>query len=325
MGIEIYQGKFKLPPPRFRKKFEIESSASTSLGKRGKISKVVVFDLDETLGSFSDLFLLWTGMKHFYPDFQDLPALIHIYPEFLRNGIISILQFLSNKKRSRECEKVFIYTNNQCPPAWVTYIIQYFESKLQEYHHDIEIKPLFDKIIGAFIPLDSSNRLQVKYKMESGRTTHQKTYSDLIQCTMLPKNTEYCFVDDTEYVKMKHDKIYYIRPKAYIHSLSVQEIIDRWYQHFATEHPLLISSYWYSWFSLHNRSGFLPGGQEIDLHRTVSRKLMFHIREFFLLTTYHPFWTSKKTKKKREELATIFGDRSRMHHKTYKKTNAYFS
>jgi hypothetical protein len=192
---------------------------------------------------------------------------------------------------------------------------------------------LFDKVIGAF-KVDNMS-------FEISRTTNKKIYSDLIRCTMLPKNTEFCFIDDTEYNKMKHDKIYYIQPKAYIHSLSVQEIVNRWQTTFSGRY-LILPSYWYSWFSMHNRTGYLqeanrrsdpttqsvggsnrrsdpttqsvgesnrrsdPTTQSVgeskkhnhpSIHKQVSEKLMFHIREFFLLTTHHSFW--KTTRKKR--------------------------
>ena len=301
--FSVYQGKFKLPPPRFYAKIKV--GMGLELGREKTIpSKVVVFDLDETLGSFGDLFLLWTGIKHIHPEFDSFREVLDIYPEFLRTGIFAILQFLYKKKKTGECEKIFIYTNNQCPPYWISLLMDYFQQKT--IPNPTQGIVLFDKVIGAFkignIPFEIS------------RTTNKKTYSDLIRCTMLPKNTEFCFIDDTEYNKMKHDKIYYIRPKAYIHSLSVQEIVDRWQTTFSTRYAT-ISSYWYSWFSMHNRSGLslhLPlepqeGGlslhlplesqEQINIHKRVSEKLMFHIREFFLLSTYHSFW--KTTRKKR--------------------------
>jgi hypothetical protein len=288
--LSIYQGKFKLPPPRFHaKKREQEILREKTILP----SKVIVFDLDETLGSFGDLFLLWTGIKHIYPTFDSFSELFDLYPEFLRTGIFTILRFLYTKKKSGECKKIFIYTNNQCPPYWISYIMRYFQEKIVSSSPGVPGIGLFDQIIGAFkignIPLEIS------------RTTNQKTYSDLIHCTMLPKNTEFCFIDNTEYDKMKHDKIYYIQPKAYIHTLSVSEIIDRWQIHFSSEYSIL-SSYWYSWFSLHKRNGYLLENpmdidKHLDIHKQVSEKLMFHIREFFLLSTHHSFW--KSTRKKR--------------------------
>jgi hypothetical protein len=288
--LNVYQGKFKLPPPHFNEKRKQGTGSPT---KKNMLSiaipsKVVVFDLDETLGSFGDLFLLWTGIKHIYPEFDNFSEILDMYPEFLRTGIFAILQFLYKKKKSGECEKIFIYTNNQCPPYWISLLMDYFQHKTIPVPGIV----LFDKVIGAF---KIGNVL-----FEISRTTTKKTYSDLIHCTMLPKNTEYCFIDDTEYNKMKHDKIYYIRPKAYIHTLSVQEIIDRWQRSYSTRYSIL-SSYWYSWFALHNRTGYLLELEEKEcaghIHKRVSEKLMFHIREFFLLSTYHSFW--KSTRKKR--------------------------
>jgi len=290
--LSIYQGKFKLPPPRFYAK-QMGSGLSIATGKEKTIpSKVVVFDLDETLGSFGDLFLLWTGIKHIHPEFDSFQEVLDIYPEFLRTGIFAILQFLYKKKKTGECEKIFIYTNNQCPPYWISLLMDYFQQKMIATVGQEMV--LFDKVIGAFkignIPFEIS------------RTTNKKTYSDLIRCTMLPKNTEFCFIDDTEYNKMKHDKIYYIRPKAYIHSLSVQEIVDRWQTTFSGKY-LILPSYWYSWFALHNRTGYLLEQKEhISIHKQVSEKLMFHIREFFLLSTYHSFW--KTTRKKRSSFSS---------------------
>ena len=299
--ISIYQGKFKLPPPRVYAKQKVATSLATRKEKTIP-SKVVVFDLDETLGSFGDLFLLWTGIQHIHPEFDSFTEALDIYPEFLRTGIFAILQFLYKKKKTGECEKIFIYTNNQCPPSWVSLLMDYFQQKMNPTptptitegtnHQKVVLTEgtiLFDKVIGAFkignMPFEIS------------RTTNKKTYSDLIRCTMLPKNTEFCFIDDTEYNKMKHDKIYYIKPKPYIHSLSVQEIVDRWQTTFSGRY-LILPSYWYSWFSMHNRNGYLlKQTEEIGIHKQVSEKLMFHIREFFLLSTYHSFW--KTTRKKR--------------------------
>ena len=288
--LHIYQGKFKLPPPHFYEKRRVY--VGREMGGVSTIpSKVVVFDLDETLGSFGDLFLLWTGIKHIHPEFDSFQEVLDIYPEFLRTGIFAILQFLYKKKKTGECEKIFIYTNNQCPPYWISLLMDYFQKKTVPSLLG-QGMVLFDKVIGAF-------RIGNTH-FEISRTTNKKTYSDLIRCTMLPKNTEYCFIDDTEYNKMKHDKIYYIRPKAYIHSLSVQEIIDRWQTTFSTRYAT-IPSYWYSWFSLHNRTGYLLE-MKPNLHKQVSEKLMFHIREFFLLSTYHSFW--KTTRKKRPSFSS---------------------
>jgi len=83
--------------------------------------KVIVFDLDETIGSFGDLYILWEAITEYYNmknQFHNMDDIFHklldLYPEFLRHGILNILGYLYNKKLSGECAKVFLYTNNQC-------------------------------------------------------------------------------------------------------------------------------------------------------------------------------------------------------------------
>ena len=303
--LHLFQGKFKLPPPRKPIKSisldNLASSISIPESKQ-KASKVVVFDLDETLGSFSDLFLLWSGIRHYYPTFDKFTELLDIFPEFLRYGIISILSFLKQKKNTRECDKIFIYTNNQCAPSWASLITTYLHNKIAiaihptsiENNSEIEI-PLFDKIIGAFIPLKKSNKIPVRFESsEQKRTTNKKTYSDLIQCTMLPKNTEICFIDDTEYTKMKHDKIYYIQPKAYFHTLSVSEMIERLQEKYRILEIDISIDYWFHWFSIHGRNDDLKMDvletEYISImNKEVSKKMMFHIREFFLLSSFQKY------------------------------------
>ena len=62
-----------------------------------KPRKIVVFDLDETLGHFGQLSMLWfniqdeTNVKLTEPDFY---RLMDLYPEVLRPNIIKILKYL---------------------------------------------------------------------------------------------------------------------------------------------------------------------------------------------------------------------------------------
>jgi len=270
--FEVFQGKFKLPPP-----------LTLILPPKEFIpsSKVVVFDLDETLGSFSDLYLLWTGIKHICPEFNEFNALLDLYPEFLRYNILLILKYLYKKKVENKCDKIYIYTNNQClSREWVSLIIHYFNTKINTTDSDI---CLFDQVISAF-KIGNTN-------IELSRTTHEKTYTDLISCTMLPKNTEICFIDDNEFVKMKQDKVYYIHPKAYVHSLTVSQIIERCIQSgilLNSGFKLITSStYWLNWFSLHKRNFVANPVLDIDTNILITKKIMSSIREFFILSTYY--------------------------------------
>ena len=115
--------------------------------KRSKTNgRVIAFDLDETLGSFTDLEILWSALQHFTKKYVpiDFNKLLDIYPEFLRYGILHIIEFLIQKKKSGQCKQIYIYTNNQCKYNWVDLISSYFDYKLKTN------TPIFDKIIRAF-------------------------------------------------------------------------------------------------------------------------------------------------------------------------------
>jgi hypothetical protein len=201
------------------------------------ISKVVVFDLDETIGSFADLYLIWTAI--FNTGIYKGPTpktivqsifneLLDLYPEFLRYGILHILDFIRTKIQNGESHRIYLYTNNHCnfvasadsrydlqpsPTEWVEMIIIYLNMKIG-VTDTIFAKPICAFKIGSRI-------------IEPLRETRNKTHSDFLKCAVLPKNTEICFIDDTHHSQMAHNKVYYIQPPPYIHYLSQTTIIDR--------------------------------------------------------------------------------------------------
>ena len=232
--------------------------------------KIIAFDLDETLGFFVDLETLWRTIQESKYN-VDFNKLLDLYPEFLRYGIISILEFLYQKKLSGECAKLYIYTNNQCSVEWTNQIAEYFNYKLGI------TTSLFDQIIYAFKINDK--------KVELMRTTHDKTHADFIKCTILPKTTEICFVDNSYFDKMTKDCIYYIQPRSYYHHISVKEIVDRY-----INSPLCLrnnsAQLFYDRFDRdidYKYFDNIPKKLEIDVF--VAQKIMYHIKEFFFLTT----------------------------------------
>ena len=82
--------------------------------------KIVVFDLDETLGNFIELGIFWDALQNFHghklPD-QHFFDIVDMFPEFLRPNILTILKFLLDKKRNGKCNSLMIYTNN-APTTW---------------------------------------------------------------------------------------------------------------------------------------------------------------------------------------------------------------
>ena len=82
--------------------------------KKANPLKIVVFDLDETIGYFTEISIFWDALEHFYG--HNLFAnkffeLLDVFPEVFRPNIIHILDVLNKKKMKKACYKLFIYHN----------------------------------------------------------------------------------------------------------------------------------------------------------------------------------------------------------------------
>jgi len=180
--------------------------------------KIVVFDLDETLGYFTQYGIFWDSLTNYLKvknknilTQSDFDLILDLFPEVLRPNIINILNYLKSKKMSNCCNKMMIYTNNTGPREWARHIISYFEGK-------INFK-LVDQIIAAF-------KVNGK-RVEICRTSQSKTHKDLVKCTKIPIDAQICFMDDSFYPEMEHDNIYYINIKPYYHDLQFEDMIDK--------------------------------------------------------------------------------------------------
>ena len=184
---------------------------------RNKTSKIVVFDLDETLGQFVELGMFCDTIENYNNkklSFNEFYEIMELFPEFIRPNILKILSYLKTKKQNGDCNKVLIYTNNQGPKEWAQKIKKYFEKKLN-YN-------LFNQVIGAY----KVNGKQI----ESNRTTHDKTISDLLKCANLPENSKICFLDDLYHPKMENDNVYYIHVEPYTCSIPFSVMVERYYK-----------------------------------------------------------------------------------------------
>ena len=251
-----------------------------------KPDKIVVFDVDETLGYFSQLGIFWDALNTYYKlinhsiDINDhgddnkilqqelFNTLIEIYPEFLRVNIIPILNYLKHKKEKKKCKRIMIYTNNHASKDWINHIISYF-------HHKIKYN-LFDKIIRAF---------KVNGKIiEICRTSNDKQINDLFNCTKIPPNSQICFLDDVYYSNMVDDNVYYIKLKPYVYNLSFHTMIQRYIT--SKYGKKLIDQNDFKDFMnnyIHNYNFIYTKKNEKDyeLDKIVSKKIMMHMQSFF--------------------------------------------
>jgi hypothetical protein len=191
-----------------------------------KKGKYIVFDVDETLGYFSQLGSFIDAISFYNKDFsgsvfERFNENLDLFPEFVRPKMIETLKYIHEKKVNGTCSGVFIYTNNQGPRSWVQHIAKYFNYKvggLERKHN--ETNQLFDKIIAAYM---------INGKViEPGRTSQNKTYDDLLRITGISHQAEVCFVDDLNHPGMRHENVLYLNVKPYVKTLSVNEMIRRY-------------------------------------------------------------------------------------------------
>lgn len=182
--------------------------------------KVVAFDVDETIGNFSQFSIFGHVLEEYFnkPDimYRYFNDLVDLYPEIIRPSMVRILDYIRKKKNTGVCSKVMIYTNNTGPDKWVGHIRKYFENKLRTSASDSNdglaiIPPLFDHTIGGFKP-NSEAPFTSSFPQ---RTTNQKTVNDFIRCGRLPADIEICFLDDIQHPKMVDERVYYIKLQAY--------------------------------------------------------------------------------------------------------------
>lgn len=241
--------------------------------------KIVVFDLDETLGYFTELGIFWDSLAHYMkikqkPELNqtDFNAILDLFPEFLRPNIINILKYLKTKKESSCCHKIMIYTNNTGPRTWANHIIEYFDSKIG--------CKLIDQVVAAF-KINGQN-------VEICRTTHNKTHDDLIRCTKIPANAEICYLDDTFYPEMANDNIYYINIKPYYYDLQFDYLINKFIKSDVGKNLLTTSELQIEFANIMNKHIKLyrykcldKDLKEYEIDKILGKQILNHLHDFF--------------------------------------------
>ena len=238
-------------------------------------NKVVVFDLDETLGYFLEFGVFWEVLLLYAKPMNILTQeifnkVLDLYPEFIRPNIFIVLKYLKRQKSTGLCRSVMIYTNNTGPSEWVNFIKNYIHEKM-EYN-------LFDQVIGAF---------KVNGKiLEICRTTTEKNKEDFIRCTKLPENIEICFIDNDYHENMHQRDIYYINVNSYIHAIQPNVMIDRFMSNSVSRQLVqskphfnkFATTYMRRYSSVYN---LIKTKEEYDIDKIVTKQLMVLLQSFF--------------------------------------------
>ena len=228
--------------------------------------KIIVFDLDETLGFFSQFGTFWELLQQQQPTLthKDFSEVLDLYPEYLRPNIISILNFLKHQKINNSCNNIYLYTNNQGPLSWANDLILYLENKISH--------KLFDKIIPAY---KIGNKI-----IEPLRTSHDKSYDDLIRCINCQTDHKICFIDDVHHEKMVHDSVYYINVKPYTYMLPNEEIIRRFVQSRRLRHGDSGLNQTRLLSGLNKYSYTEKDANEFMIDNIISKQIMIHLQDF---------------------------------------------
>lgn len=155
--------------------------------------KIVVLDLDETLGAFTAFAQHLRSFHTIFVTPELFEQTLDLHPEFLRPGILELLTFVSKSRILNRC-CVVLYTNN-CNEGWVNMIVDYLAQKVDD-------PELFSAVVHGKHP-----------KRDPALA---KSIRDLKSCVRLPKDASICFVDDQRHPEMIDPMVeLYVQPRPY--------------------------------------------------------------------------------------------------------------
>ena len=266
--------------------------------------KMVVFDLDETLGCFTQFGMLWDTIsillnKSFNQDIFN--KICKLYPKLFRPYIFTILRYLKKKTQQNNQTKIIIYTNNQGPKTWTHFIKNYIEDKINY--------KLFDKAICAY----KFNNKQI----ELCRTSHNKIYDDLFKCTKLSKKYRVCFIDDKMHEQMKNPKLTYIHIRPYYMKYEMndmfstftssqigKDLINKYYKGSIIEFNNKLNEIYSKQFSSYNFNPRINNlnYEEHESSKKIGKKLLVYLQNFFRRNNNNTLKKKRKSKRKTKRI-----------------------
>jgi hypothetical protein len=236
--------------------------------------RFIVFDLDETLGYFKQLYYIFSVLKKINSSFAITQPIFNrvldLYPEFLRPKIVDILSYLKNQKQYNRNTYLIIYTNNT-HQNWTKYIISYIEYKIQN-------PQFFDRTVKSS-------------KLEVCRQHQKKHLDDLFRCIDYSSNSPICYIDNEYHHGMRSRQTYYCKLDGYINNLPANVIAERLYSSSVVNDiipnvEIQVFSNIYEHYCNNLYSRTLTEAEYKHECRT-SQELMLKIRIFFMNSTTH--------------------------------------
>ena len=184
--------------------------------------KFIIFDLDETLGYFKQLYYIFSVIKKINASFSITQPIFNrvldLFPEFLRPNILEILLYLKQQKQLHRNTYLIIYTNNT-HSNWTRYIQSYIEYKLRREgvgseEEETPSSSFFDKMITA-------------QRHNSCRQHQRKNLDDLFRCIDYSSNSSICYIDNEYHAGMKSRHTHYCKLSSYVHNVSIVTVTDR--------------------------------------------------------------------------------------------------
>jgi hypothetical protein len=152
------------------------------------MKKCIIFDLDETIGYFTQIYITILRFESLYSiklDYKDYHNLFNEYENIFRPGIFILLAYLNALKKKYPI-KIILYTNTTMCDSFINDIIRYINKKIHSEEN------IFDNII----TLSSSCR---KYLT--------KQFTDLHKCiNYLTNGYVFLIIDNEKQIML--DKLY---------------------------------------------------------------------------------------------------------------------
>lgn len=220
-------------------------------------SKVIVFDLDHTIGDFFVIGMIWNFMEKINLKLNqlDFNNVCSLFPETLRYNIVSILKYICLRKSINNTIKILLYSNNKKGIKWIKLIVCYLQQKINY--------TIFYKVI----------------------ENNNKSYKDLLIKSGISRRAKILFIDDYYHSSMETDKVIYLNVKPYnyyiLNNILINSFVNSrfFYDKIPHNNKLKTIHLFKKYVELNNKNKEKKN-QEKKIDIIVSKTMLSHIRIF---------------------------------------------